>query len=209
MRHNYSRANQVNGTFDVPTWGRSANGRETDNSNSFITQLVTNFSANLLNEFRFQYAREGRPRFYDGPDLPDTTIGTLDNTISYRFGRPFFLPVPEVDTRFQFTDNFTVIKGNHTVTFGGDFNRVKTSQTFVGFARGRYIFVGPYRFVQSTEPDPVRRFSATLCGLRTNFSHSIFAPRSHSNLRKECRSKGFLKPLTSSITAISAVFRAR
>ncbi len=143
VRHNYSRSNQVNGTFNVPTWGISANGRETDNSNSFITQLVTNFSSSLLNEFRFQYAREGRPRFYDGPDLPDTTIGTFDGSISYRFGRPFFLPVPEVDTRFQFTDNFTLIKGNHTVKFGVDINRVKTSQTFIGFARGRYIFAAP------------------------------------------------------------------
>ena len=143
VRHNYSRANQVNGTFDVPTWGISANGRETDNSNSFITQLVTNFSPTLLNEFRFQYGREARPRFYDGPDLPDTTIGTFDGSISYRFGRPFFLPVPEVDTRFQLTDNFTVISGNHTVKFGVDLNRSKTSQTFVGFARGRYIFAAP------------------------------------------------------------------
>ncbi len=143
VRHNYSRAEQVNGTFDVPTWGISANGRETDNSNSFIGQLVSNFSANLLNEFRFQYAREGRPRFYDGPDLPDTTIGTFDGSTSYRFGRPFFLPVPEVDTRFQFTDNFTVIRGNHTVKFGVDLNRAKTSQTFIGFARGRYIFAAP------------------------------------------------------------------
>ncbi|MGI9107459.1 MAG: TonB-dependent receptor [Pyrinomonadaceae bacterium] len=143
VRHNYSRAEQVNGTFDVPTWGRSANGRETDNSNAFITQLVTTFSPTLLNEFRFQYAREARPRFYDGPDLPDTTIGTFDGSISYRFGRPFFLPVPEIDTRFQFTDNFTFIGGNHTVKFGADINRVRTSQTFVGFARGRYIFAAP------------------------------------------------------------------
>lgn len=143
LRHNYSRAEQVNGTFDVPTWGTSANGRETDNSNSFIGQLVTNFSSNFLNEFRFQYAREARPRFYDGPDLPDTTIGTFDGTLSYRFGRPFFLPVPEVDTRFQFTDNVTVIRGNHAIKFGADINRVKTSQTFIGFARGRYIFGGP------------------------------------------------------------------
>ena len=140
LRHNYSRAEQVNGTFDVPTWGTSANGRETDNSHSFIGQLVSNISGNLLNEMRFQWAREGRPRFYDGPDLPDTTIGTFDGSISYRFGRPFFLPVPEVDTRLQFTDNFTVIRGNHTVKLGFDFNRTRTSQTFVGFARGRYIF---------------------------------------------------------------------
>ena len=140
VRHNYSRAEQVNGTFDVPTWGSSANGRETDNSNSFIGQLVSNFSANLLNEFRFQYAKENRPRFYDGPDLPDTTIGTFDGTVSYRFGRPFFLPVPSDDVRFQFTDNFTVIGGNHTVKFGVDINSTKNSQTFIGFARGRYIF---------------------------------------------------------------------
>ncbi|MCY7347671.1 MAG: TonB-dependent receptor [Pyrinomonadaceae bacterium] len=142
VRHNFSRAEQVNGTFDVPTWGRSANGRETNNSNSFITQLVTNISPTLLNEFRFQYAKENRPRFYDGPDLPDTTIGTFDGSISYRFGRPFFLPVPSDDVRLQFTDNFTVIRGNHTVKFGADFNRVRISQTFVGFARGRYIFAG-------------------------------------------------------------------
>ncbi len=143
LRHNFSRAEQVNGTFDVPTWGRSANGRETDKSNSFIGQLVSTISANLLNEFRFQWAKEERPRFYDGPDLPDTTIGTFDGSISYRFGRPFFLPVPSDDVRLQFTDNFTVIRGNHSIKFGGDFNRVKVSQTFIGFARGRYIFAAP------------------------------------------------------------------
>ncbi len=140
FRHNYSRAEQNNGTFDVPTWGFSANGRETNNSNSFITQLVSTITPTLLNEFRFQWAREERPRFYDGPDLPDTTIGTFDGSISYRFGRPFFLPVPSDDVRFQFTDNFTVIQGNHTIKFGADINRVRVSQTFIGFARGRYIF---------------------------------------------------------------------
>ena len=143
LRHNYSRAEQVNGTFDVPTWGSSANGRETDNSNSFIGQLVTTITPTLLNEFRFQWAKEERPRFYDGPDLPDTTIGTFDGSISYRFGRPFFLPVPSDDVRLQFTDNFTVVTGNHTVKFGADINRTRVSQTFIGFARGRYIFAAP------------------------------------------------------------------
>lgn len=143
LRHNYSRAEQINGTFDVPTWGSSANGRETDNSNAFIAQVVTNFTPTLLNEFRFQWAKEERPRFYDGPDLPDTTIGTFAGDISYRFGRPFFLPVPSDDVRLQFTDNFTIIKGNHTVKLGADLNRTRVSQTFIGFARGRYIFAAP------------------------------------------------------------------
>jgi hypothetical protein len=144
VRHNYSRAEQNNGTFDVPTWGVSANGRETDDSNAFISQLVTTFSANLLNEFRFQYARENRPRFYDGPDLPDVAIAGNDpvtgEATAFRFGRPFFLPVPETDTRFQFTDNFSILHGAHSFKFGFDFNRTHTSQTFIGFGRGRYIF---------------------------------------------------------------------
>jgi hypothetical protein len=140
VRHNYSRAEQANGTFDYPTWGTSANGRESDKSNSFITQLVSTLSANLLNEFRFQFAKEERPRFYDGPDLPDITIGTFDGSTSYRFGRPFFLPVPSDDTRFQFTNNITYISGKHLIKFGADLNRVRVSQTFIGFARGRYIF---------------------------------------------------------------------
>ena len=144
LRHNYSRAVQVNGTFDVPTWGRIANGRETDNSNSFIGQLVTTITPRLLNEFRFQYAREARPRFYDGPDIADVAIAGTDPQTgldtSFRFGRPFFLPVPEVDTRYQFTDNLSVVRGTHSVKMGVDFNRTHTSQTFVGFGRGRYIF---------------------------------------------------------------------
>ena len=140
LRHNYSRAEQVNGTFDVPTWGSSANGRETDKSNAFIGQLISTITPNLLNEFRFQWAKEERPRFYDGPDLPDVTIGTFAGDISYRFGRPFFLPVPSQDRRIQVTDNITFITGNHTVKFGADFNMTNVSQTFIGFARGRYIF---------------------------------------------------------------------
>ena len=167
LRHNYSRAEQVNGTFDVPTWGSSANGRESSNSNSFITQLVTTFNSNLLNEFRFQWAREERPRFYDGPDLPDTTIGTFDGSISYRFGRPFFLPVPSDDTRFQFTNNITYVRDNHLIKFGADINRVKVSQTFIGFARGRYIFAAPtiqdaitgfQNYINQTDPSGLSLF---------------------------------------------------
>jgi len=135
LRHNYSRAEQINGTFDVPTWGASANGRETDSSNSFIGQLVSNLTPTLLNEFRFQWAKEERPRFYDGPDLPDTTIGTFDGSISYRFGRPFFLPVPSDDMRLQFTDNVTVIQGNHSFNFCACMNRTRTIQTVLALSR--------------------------------------------------------------------------
>ena len=69
--------------------------------------------------------------------FPDTAF---DFGRSYRFGMPFFLPVDYNDTRIQLTNNVSWIKGRHTFKAGAEFNRVNSSQTFIGFANGRYIF---------------------------------------------------------------------
>src|ERR1700730_16100828 len=93
-RYNFARARQPNGTFDVESWGRSANAVERDFSNTISTQLNTTFTSTMLNELRFQSSREDRPRYYNGPSLtgqsrpfPDTGI---DFVGQYRFGEPFF-----------------------------------------------------------------------------------------------------------------------
>jgi hypothetical protein len=144
VRYNYTWSRQENGTFDVDSWGRSANGLERDFSNAVSGSLLSTVSTNRLNEFRFQLAREDRPRPYTGPNVsgqsrpfPDTAF---DFARSYRFGEPFFLPIEYYDTRVQLTDNFSIIKNRHTIKFGGEFNRVTSVQTFIGFANGRYIF---------------------------------------------------------------------
>jgi len=144
VRYNYTWSRQENGTFDVDSWGRSANGLERDFSNAVSGSLLSTVSSNTLNEFRFQFAREDRPRPYDGPliagqdrPFPDTSV---DFGGAYRFGEPFFFPVIYDDTRVQITDNFSVIKGAHAIKFGGEFNRTNAFQTFAGFANGRYIF---------------------------------------------------------------------
>jgi carboxypeptidase family protein/TonB-dependent receptor-like protein len=144
LRYNYTWSEQKNGTFDVDSWGRSANSIEKDDSNAVTGSLVTTFSGNLLNEFRFQAAKENRPRPYNGPNitgqnrpLPDTAF---DFGRSYRFGEPFFIPVKYYDTRVQLNNNISVIRGAHSFKLGGEFNRVSSVQTFVGFANGRYIF---------------------------------------------------------------------
>ena len=58
----------------------------------------------------------------------------------YRFGMPFFIPVDYHDDRTQFVENVTYYKGAHTFKAGVEFNRTVSSQTFVGFVNGRYIF---------------------------------------------------------------------
>ncbi len=144
LRYNYTWSEQKNGTFDVDSWGRSANAIEKDDSNAGTGQLSTTVSNNLFNEFRFQYAKENRPRPYNGPNitgqsrpLPDTAF---DFGKGYRFGMPFFIPVKYYDTRLQLNDNVSYSLGAHSIKFGAEFNRVNSVQTFIGFANGRYIF---------------------------------------------------------------------
>ena len=144
LRYAYTNSEQVNGTFDVDSWGRSANSIEQDYSHAGTGSLISTLSTSLLNEFRFQYAKEWRPRPYNGPDitgqnrpLPDTAF---DFGRSYRFGEPFFIPVKYNDDRVQLTDNVSYLLENHSIKGGVEYNEVGSSQTFVGFANGRYIF---------------------------------------------------------------------
>jgi hypothetical protein len=144
LRYNYTWSEQKNGTFDVDSWGRSANAIERDSSNAVSGQLVSTLTSDKLNEFRFQGARENRPRPYNGPlitgqsrPLPDTAF---DFAKGYRFGEPFFIPVKYYDTRAQANDNLSYLRGSHSYKAGVEFNRVNSVQTFVGFANGRYIF---------------------------------------------------------------------
>jgi len=144
LRYNYTWSEQENGTFDVDSWGRSANAIERDFSHAGTGSVISTFSSNLLNEFRFQYAREDRPRPYNGPNitgqnrpLPDTAF---DFGKSYRFGMPFFIPVEYYDTRVQLNDNVSWLHGAHSFKVGAEYNRVDSVQTFIGFANGRYIF---------------------------------------------------------------------
>ena len=143
-RYNFARARQPNGTFDVESWGRSANAIERDFSNTISTQWNATLSATTLNEARFQFSREDRPRDYNGPSLPGQSRPLPDTGIDfagqYRFGLPFFIPVKDHDTRFQVNDNLSLVRGAHNFKVGVELNRTSTIQTFLGFANGRYIF---------------------------------------------------------------------
>ena len=155
LRYNYTWSEQVNGTFDVDSWGASANAIEQDHSHAIAGSAFTTLRSDLLNEFRFQYAREDRPRPYNGPiitdrnglkrPLPDTAF---DFGRSYRFGMPFFIPVEYYDTRVQFNNNVSWLRGAHSIKGGVEFNRVNSVQTFLGFANGRYIFDSTAGFLE-------------------------------------------------------------
>jgi hypothetical protein len=157
LKYNYTNSNQQNGTFDVDSWGRSANALEQDHSHAVNGSLSSLFSSSLSNEFRFQWAREDRPRPYEGPinpgtsrPFPDTDIGFVgpDGFASYRIGMPFFIPLQTAyDYRFQVVDNISLVRGNHLFKFGAEWNRTGVNQTFLGFANGRMGFLSVNGFL--------------------------------------------------------------
>ncbi|HYC60407.1 MAG TPA: carboxypeptidase regulatory-like domain-containing protein [Thermoanaerobaculia bacterium] len=160
-RYNYTWSEQENGTFDVNSWGVSANAIEQDRSHSVTGSAISTLRSNLLNEFRFQYAKEERPRPYNGPiitdgsgiqrPLPDTAFDFVGR---YRFGMPFFIPVEYYDTRVQFNDNVSILRGAHSIKIGAEYNRVNSVQTFLGFANGRYIFRSADDFLRYRNTGP-------------------------------------------------------
>ncbi len=156
LKYNYTNSRQENGTFDVDFWGRSANAFERDHSHAVNGGLTSLISSSLSNEFRFQWAREDRPRPYDGPEnpatgrpFPDTDIGFLgpDGFSGYRIGMPFFIPVDAYDYRFQVLDNVSLVSGNHLFKFGAEWNRTGVNQTFRGFGNGRMGFTSVNGFL--------------------------------------------------------------
>jgi hypothetical protein len=144
LKYNYTNSRQENGTFDVDTWGRSANAIERDYSHAINGSLVSHLTNTIDNEFRFQLAREDRPRPYAGPLIPGQNRPFSDTGMDFangfRFGMPFFIPVKSYDTRIQALNNISWVKGTHIFKTGVEWNRTAEHQTFIGFANGRFIF---------------------------------------------------------------------
>src|SRR5712672_1771852 len=151
--YNFDWSKNPNETFDVPTYGTSANGIEGPSKIQAVsTNWFSTLSNNMLNEAHFTYAREARPRLAINPSsVPDTAMGFATN---FRFGQPFFLEpaVDELFFRTDIRDNFSVVKGKHTWKFGGEWIHSRNSQIFRGFFTGRYIFDSVAGFLHYATP---------------------------------------------------------
>lgn len=141
VRYNFgfNRALNANATGNqiLPTTqsALSNNGAERNRNNIGVVQFNTTLTPTLINEFRYQFAREDRPRSSNS-SLPTAT------TFVGNFGAVGFLPTTQFDTRNQFIDNITWLKGDHSFKFGVDYSRLFVNQLF-GFNQfGAYTFVG-------------------------------------------------------------------
>ncbi len=151
--YNFSRSRKDNETFDVATYGNSANGTEGPGKIHVMNwNLYTSLSSTKLNEFHATFSREDRPRTAVQSNVPaDTAIGFAT---SFRFGSPFFMQpgVDELFQRFQVRDSFSIIAGGHNVKFGGEYIRSNNAQVFRGFFTARYIFDSVNGFLRYASP---------------------------------------------------------
>ncbi|HEX4605264.1 MAG TPA: TonB-dependent receptor [Candidatus Angelobacter sp.] len=151
--YNFDRSNNKNQTFDVPTYGDSANGIEGPSKiNSVNFNLFSTFSARHVNEAHVSFSREDRPRAAVDSKVPADTAMGFGTT--FRFGAPFFLEpgVDETFKRVQVRDAFSVLAGKHAVKFGGEWLHSNNSQVFRGFFTGRYIFDSVLGFLHYASP---------------------------------------------------------
>jgi hypothetical protein len=154
LSYNFNHSRKENETFDVATYGTSANGVEGDPAriNVFNANWFTTLSSSRLNEFHFTYNRESRPRRAVESNLhADTGMGFSP---SFRFGDPFFLQpnIDELIWRMQFKNNLSWVTGAHTIKVGGEWIHTVNDQIFRGFFTGRYLFDSVNGFLRYASP---------------------------------------------------------
>ncbi|HEY4051418.1 MAG TPA: carboxypeptidase regulatory-like domain-containing protein [Acidobacteriaceae bacterium] len=139
--YNFDYSRNPNQTFDVATYGTTANGIE---GPAHIQTLNFNLTSTLnerhLNEAHVTFGHETRPRSaINSSAVPDTGVGFFP---SFRFGQPFFLGPGASETFYHlyFKDNFSIVAGRHAIKIGGEYLYSHNDQIFDGFALGRYIF---------------------------------------------------------------------
>jgi outer membrane receptor for ferrienterochelin and colicin len=163
LSYNFDYSKNTNQTFDVATYGNSANGIEGPSKiNNFNVNLFSSLSSTRLNEAHFSYTRELRPRNATPSNVPaDTAMGFAT---SFRFGNPFFLnpTIDELLWRTDARDNFSIVSGNHNVKVGGEWLHTLNDQVFRGFFEGRYIFDSVTGFLRYASPAATGGFGPTV-----------------------------------------------
>ncbi|HSG01273.1 MAG TPA: TonB-dependent receptor, partial [Vicinamibacterales bacterium] len=85
---------------------------------------------------------------------------------SFRFGNPFFLQptIDELLWRVQIKNNFSWIRGAHTIKVGGEYMHTLNDQVFRGFFTGRYLFDSVTGFLRYASPSAPGGFGPSTVG---------------------------------------------
>jgi hypothetical protein len=115
------------------------------------TDLVTNSCSSAVAAFCFTGLSDssavnglGADRLGIRPGLGPDHEGVPDISVSggFTIGNNFEGELPQVGNSFQWSDNLTMIRGNHTYKFGGDIRRMRFDQTLFFEVNGYMQYFG-------------------------------------------------------------------
>ena len=141
LRYNFSTAKAVNavsiGDLVTPRTSDSVsnNGIEEDSIHFLTAQWTSLFSARVVNQLRFTFTREQRPRSANAKEpLVSTAVGN--------FGTRSFLPTIETDSRPLLNNSLTVTASSHNLKFGVEADRIWIEDIFGYNQFGQFILFG-------------------------------------------------------------------
>ena len=125
--------NENNGTLSA----EEHSGDSLVRSDTFSGTLASTLTRSLVNEFRFQLARDKEPGQANSAD-PEAVINTTSGNLN--IGRNNFSPRETTIKRTQFIDNLSWISGRNNYKFGADLNFDRIFNFFPGIFSGSYTF---------------------------------------------------------------------
>jgi outer membrane receptor protein involved in Fe transport len=137
LRYNHQGFNGVNNENNGPLSVEEHSGDSLVKSDTFSGTLTSTLSKKVVNEARFQLARDKEPGQANS-DQPEAVINTGAGNLN--IGRNNFSPRETTIKRFQAIDNVSLVSGRSNYKFGLDFNFDRVFNFFPGLFSGSYTF---------------------------------------------------------------------
>ena len=117
-------------TLDRAIGSASQRQASINNTHSFLTNYTRVLNPRVVNSFNFSFSS-----FFN--DIEPVTPGPQLTFPSIQDGASFRVPQSTKQRRLQFADTISMIRGNHTLSFGGEIQRVDADFNLRVFQTGR------------------------------------------------------------------------
>jgi outer membrane receptor protein involved in Fe transport len=137
LRYNHQGFTGVNNENNGTLSAEEHSGNSLVKSDTFSSTLTSTLTRSLVNEFRFQWARDKEPGQANSIQ-PEAVITTGGGSLN--IGRNNFSPRETTIKRVQFIDNVSYLRGRSNWKFGVDLNFDRIFNFFPGLFSGSYTF---------------------------------------------------------------------